>query len=452
MTSCGAGTPNPDGRPNLLLITVDTLRADHLGMYGYERPTSPNIDRWFGDSIVFQRAYSTDASTPTSIVSILTGQHPQNHGVRLFFQRIPDRTKTVSGHLRVAGYEAAAVVSNVVLTEEAIGLAVRFDHYDDYVDEPVTIRQVWERNARRTTDAALEWLESRNEKKPFFLWVHYIDPHGPYEPPPDKPITFKHDASQSVPVDRERMTYYDLDPKSADAYDYVDRYDEEIAYCDREIGRLLDRFGKSGLDSHTVMFFTADHGEGMIEHEWWFSHQYHVHEPIVRVPLAIRTPDKKSASVDYVTSLIDLAPTFLSVAGLPQSDEMDGRSLLDASGMRDPQSCEAFSEGSPYDALSQMRARITANEKWVVQVSRQTGTIQDKWRLRLDSDPGETQRLEWGNDDEGSARFLEMVARDPDPAGVPTEYAAGTGILAPKVNPNIGQDALEKLRALGYVR
>jgi len=176
------------------LITVDTLRADHLGMYGYSRDTSPNIDRWFADSRVYQRAYATEAATAPSVASILTGRLPQHHRVRLFYQLLGREIPALPDILAGAGYQTAAVVSNLVLTDEAMGMASRFDSYDDFVDEPEPSREVWERNARRTSDAAIGWLDDqRDPARPSFLWVHYMDPHGPYQAPEDRSTNFEHD-------------------------------------------------------------------------------------------------------------------------------------------------------------------------------------------------------------------------------------------------------------------
>ena len=160
-------------RPSLLLISIDTLRADHMGIYGYRRPTTPRIDAWFEGGQVFEAAYSTEANTSPSVVSFLTGLLPQSHGVRLLYQKIPPGVITIADLLREAGYQTAAVVSNLVLTAEAIGLDERFDHYDDFVDEEEPRRKIYERRASRTSDAAIAWLSgSRDRGRPSFLWVH----------------------------------------------------------------------------------------------------------------------------------------------------------------------------------------------------------------------------------------------------------------------------------------
>jgi choline-sulfatase len=171
--------------PDVLLICVDTLRADHVGLYGYARRTTPRIDAFFSSGRVFESAYAAAPVTTPSIVSALTGLYPHRHGVRLLMQRIAPELATVADYLRQAGYQTAGVVSNAVLTDKATGLGERFGFYDDFVDEREGFREeMYERRAARTTDAAIRWLShERDADRPHFLFVHYIDPHGPYRPP-----------------------------------------------------------------------------------------------------------------------------------------------------------------------------------------------------------------------------------------------------------------------------
>jgi arylsulfatase A-like enzyme len=447
MCACGRTAERP---PDIVLLTIDTLRADHLGLYGYSRPTSPNLDRWFANELVFENAYATETATSPSVASILTGLLPQHHRVRIFYQLLPADVITVSDRLRSAGYQTAAVVSNVVLTNEAIGLAAHFEHYDDYVDERESSREhIWERRAARTTDAALAWLGTqRDASRPLFLWLHYIDPHGPYSPPAGEPVHFSHEGR--TPVVPGRMQEYQITRGTEDALVYVDLYDEEIAYCDREVGRLLDGLApKIDLD-RTALVFAADHGEAMIEHEWWFSHQYNVYEPLARVPFAIRMPSglwgRKSGRIRGTVSLVDLTPTLLALAGIPEPPGLDGHSLFDGVPGR------ALIEATGFDGRYHYRSLVRGNDKWILRLARDSGEILHRWRLRLDSDPGEQSPLEWHAEDERSAaELVELAASDPDPGGYPREYARGAHLNGPKIRPHLSPDEVEKLRALGYV-
>jgi arylsulfatase A-like enzyme len=450
--ACHRTAPRPSGPLSILLITVDTLRADHLGLYGYERKTSPNVDRWFADGWVFERAYATETSTSPSVVSILSGVLPQRHGVRLFYQRVPDTTATAADLLRARGYQTAAVVSNVVLTDEAIGLAARFDDYDDFVDEKESRRPIWQRSAKRTTDAALQWLVTRRDpRRPHFLWVHYIDPHGPYEPPADAPRRFRH--SGSVPVDSARILDYQRDPAIKDARDYEDRYDEEIAYCDREIGRLLEGYEKHVSVASSLLIFAADHGEMMAEHEFWFTHSYDVYEGMAHVPLTLRIPGQSAARFFVPVSLVDVLPTMLDLAGVPVPAGLDGNSLLRfASGPPASSARPVYVEATNFAGTAQRRALIQGNHKWIEQLRRPEGAVMRRYRIDLDEDPGETRFRDWEKSDSARVAPLEaLVSADPDPAGMPREYSRGHKLATAKVRPDVSPEVREKLRALGYL-
>jgi arylsulfatase len=459
--------PPPAARPgaaSILLVSVDTLRADHLGLYGYRRATSPRIDAWFASGRVYDSAYSTEASTAPSLVSLLTGLLPQQHGVRLLYQRIPDATETVAERLRRAGYQTAAVVSSVVLTAEALGLDARFEHYDDHVDEPEPRRPLFERRASRTTDAALAWLlEGRDPRRPHFLWVHYIDPHGPYRPPPERPVDFTHPAPS--PLDLARVPDYQREPGVDDAFEYVDRYDEEIAYTDREVGRLLDGYARLGLTEGSLVVFTADHGESMLEHEQWFTHGYHVYEEITRVPLALRGPGIAMGRVAHPVSLADVAPTLLRAAGAAVPEGLFGRPLDEAGPDR-----AVYAEASgDWSEPHQWRAQWRGRGKWCLRVERSRSRIGRVARLLLGfepflsahagerryydlaTDPHELRARPWSDAAAGAA-LLELVRSDPDPAGLPRRFDRGQLIDGPKVAPGADAEALAALRALGYVR
>ena len=450
LAGCGPDAPEPARPPDVLLLTVDTLRPDHLGLYGYGRPTSPQIDRWFTDATLWRRAYATEAATAPSVVSILTGRLPQDHRVRNFYQLLPDEVPTLADRLGAAGYQTAAVVSNVVLTDEAVGLGARFDHYDDFVDEREGERLVFERKAERTTEAALAWLRAeRDPRRPHFLWVHYIDPHGPYRAPAGSPQTFAHEGR--IPSQPDRMLRYQIDPDVTDALDYVDRYDEEIAYTDREIGRLLAAYAELGLADDAVLAFTADHGETMAEREWWFTHQYHVHEPIARVPLLLRYPGCAAEVIERPVSLVDLAPTLLDLCGVALDDAEAQRSLVAHDPLAEP--APVFVEATSFDERGQRRAMIVGSTKWIVQLGRPGGELQARWVHALELDPDEAERTAWGPLDERRAAALaRLIEADPDPGGAPVTPLSGSALDAPKIRPGLDAEQLEGLRQLGYVR
>ena len=301
--------------PNILLIVADALRADHMSMYGYERETTPRLAEWFESGTVYERAYSSASYTPPSVVGFLSGLMGPQHGVQSYNANVPEGLKLISTRLAEAGYTTGAVVSNPVLAASYCGLDAHFDHFDDTMDERDLNRDLFSRSAGRTTDAVLAWLESeRGSGKPLFLYVHYFEPHGPYTPPDDKPADFSHPDEFPIPV--ERIPEYQRVSGLLDGLEYVDLYDEEVAYLDREAGRLLESYGRMFPLDGTLAIFSSDHGETLMDHERWFRHSYHVYEELIRVPLALRGPGFGRARVAGPVSLVDVAPTVLTAAQL----------------------------------------------------------------------------------------------------------------------------------------
>jgi arylsulfatase len=441
---CACARENPG---DVLLITVDTLRSDHLGLYGYERATSPHIDRWFADATIFERAYATSASTSPSVVSILTGQLPKDHRVRLFYQLLPEGARLLPDLLPDV-YQSAAFVSNIVLTDEAMGIARHFDYYDDWVDERESTRPIFERKARRTTNAALRWLvEARDPDRPLLLWVHYIDPHGPYRPPEEATTSFDHEGE--VPLPKTRIARYQYEPGVDDALAYIDRYDEEVAYVDGEVGRLLEGYARRHDPDAALLIFAADHGESMIEHERWFTHGYHVYEEIIRVPLMIRGPGMRAGRRPEVVSLIDLVPTIQHFARGSHDAALPGVPLQRMA--KRSSSGIVFAEGGGERLM--IRAAIQGDRKWMARSRAGQRRPTEGTSFDLGEDPGELAPQSWLllPDEDASRELLEHFESDPDPGGQPESMRKGIRIGAPKVAPRADAEALERLRALGYV-
>ena len=437
---------DPVAGPNVLLICIDTLRADHMSLHGYFRKTTPQIDAFSTHCRVFDRAYATAPFTAPSVVSMLTGLYPYHHGVRLFWQRVTSNNITLADHLRRAGYQAAAVVSNVVLSDKACGLGARFEYYDDRVDEPEAHRpHMLQRSASRTTDAAVAWLnDKRQPDHPFFLWVHYIDPHGPYRPPPGAPVDFTHDAPE--PVDPERILEYVREPGLTDGLEYVDRYDEEIAYTDREVGRLLEAYADLGLADDSLIILTADHGEQLMDSaRFYFSHGYTVRDSVVRIPLMIRHPSVPQGRIARPVSIADVMPTVLDVAGLPLPDGLDGRSLAAEISTRPP-----YAEGRDAHVKGRlMRALVHENRKVVVRHGL-SNIARKAWAFDLQADPDERTPLPVDPGEPAYLVLADLIRADPDPAGRPKQYAKGWQ-PPPLVADTADSDAIVILKSLGYI-
>jgi len=284
----GAHAPATARDFNLLLITADTVRADHIGAYGYAKVATPSFDRLASEGVRFAEADSPVPLTLPAHCTILSGLLPPRHGVRSNGGgRFPDAPATLATALAAAGYRTGAFIGAFVL-DRRFGLARGFDRYDDDIPRERVADLDAERPGRVVADRALAWLEERSQK-PFFAWVHFYDAHAPYDPP--EPF----------------RTRYAGHP-----------YDGEIAEVDAQVGRLLAELDRLGVADRTVVAVVGDHGEELGEHGE-LTHGLLVYQPSLRVPLIIRAPGVLPSGwvVPTPVSLVDVAPTLASVVGHP---------------------------------------------------------------------------------------------------------------------------------------
>ncbi len=322
----------PFPRPrNAIVILVDTLRADHLSCYGYERATSPEIDAFAASGVRFARAIVQNPKTSPSVATILSGTYPHTHGIATIGTRLPDRVLLLPEVLAPRGYETASFVANV-----NVGAVFNFDQGFRTMVQ-VGGRRV-NNDAARVNAAVIPWLRQHRDGKPFFLYVHYIDPHAPYDPPPPYRDMFVRDRywgerdGLDVPFGDThvgRIEHWLAIDHSTDVDLYVARYDGEIRYVDGRIGELLREIERLGLADDTLVVLVADHGESLGEHGWYFSHGLSLHETDVHVPLVFRLPGRLPAGrvVSRVVETVDIAPTILDLLGVPVPPVMEGRTL-----------------------------------------------------------------------------------------------------------------------------
>ena len=306
--------PIPD-RANVLLITLDTTRADHLSAYGYFRSTTPNLARLSRRSLIFDRAWAPMATTLPSHTSLMTGTWPLEHGVLGNVEHGGRRSRPSDGLVPLAelfsdaGWRTGAFVSAVPVYE-GTGIERGFAAFDQW-DRP-------RRHARATTDAAAKWIREQR-KAPFFAWVHYYDPHGPFTPPEvhdrfsggwrlDRWI-----AERGIPERAQRAGGADLDPREAH-----DRYDGELRYVDAQIDRLLALLRRRGLSDRTVIVVVGDHGEGLGQHD--VGGHGHVWREQLQVPLIIHVPWMRGRRVATPASMVDVGPTLLGLIRVPGGD------------------------------------------------------------------------------------------------------------------------------------
>lgn len=299
---------------NVVLITIDTLRADHLGCYGYERATSPVIDKLASQGFRFERAFAQRSVTWPSLASIMTSRYPSGHGVRYNGMPMSPDLTPLAETLSDAGYRCAAFFSPHLKRQLWEGFETR----EDGPDEAITRR-------------AIEWLGSRGEG-PFFLWLHYRGPHVPYAPP--EPFRTQFAEPYDGPITGERvwidaLTLQTRTLTEAELRYVVSLYDGEVAAVDHEVGRVLGALDGQGLSEETLVVFTSDHGEDLYEHNRYFYHQASIYDSSLRIPLIMRYPAAiaPGGTSDTLVESIDLAPTILEFLGLDRPQSYQGHVL-----------------------------------------------------------------------------------------------------------------------------
>jgi arylsulfatase A-like enzyme len=333
----GACAPDREKGPNILLVTVDTLRADHVGVYGFEANTTPNLDALARRGVLFERAIAASSYTAPSHATMLTSLFVREHSVghsngatRLGAE------PTLAMAFHDTGYDTAAFVSNVVL-KRRIGLDRGFDVYDDETPQPELNRSfIFERKAEQTTESAIAWLEDRGER-PWFLWVHYQDPHGPYTPPPPHDSEFRLRAppdEQPLPMNTDDVTNgkrgippYQVIRGLDRLTQYRNRYAGEIRYFDRVFGKLLIASEAAAAASGLVVLVTSDHGESLGEEEYYLVHGHATTPDLSRVPMVLVAPGLASERRRDLVHHVDVMPTLLGLAGLPVPEEARGLPL-----------------------------------------------------------------------------------------------------------------------------
>lgn len=291
-TGCAKKADKP--RPNILLIIVDTMRADHVGAYGYQRPTTPAIDQLAKEGTVFTRAYSHSPWTMPSVASILTSLTPRDHGITKWEQPLEERFLTLAEYLATHGYYTAAYVSHVIFEPE-YHYNQGFDTYDYSVIEKGEPDEI--STAKEISDLVVAALE-KNTYQPFFMWLHYFDPHNDYLL--HEPYNF---GGQPM-----------------------DLYDSEIRFTDEQIGRVFAKLKELKLWDNTVIVVMADHGEEFYEHGWRY-HSRTLYEELIHIPLVIRVPGFKPQKLPTIVAESDVAPTLCRLAKLPVPREFKGKRI-----------------------------------------------------------------------------------------------------------------------------
>lgn len=435
--------PPPPALPNLVVITLDTTRADHLGLYGYHRDTSPELDAFAPETIVFERALAPMATTLPTHLSLFTATHPLEHGVlanahkggRHFF--LAPGLRTFAEVAREAGYTTAGFVSSAPLKEES-GVESGFDTY----------RQPQGKNLARpgyvTTQEALVWLEAMREG-PFLLWIHYFDAHWPFTPPKSTAQLFRTDAAaERWLAEREvpkRATRVGIGEESSRLV--LNLYDAELHYQDQQVGQVLAALKARSDWDNTAVLVMGDHGEGLSQH----SHPAHgrTWDEQLRVPLLMRIPGETPRREPALLSVVDVLPTFL---GLLKTPELDGI-LAQASGR------DRLANASEWQVLSQDSGRFREADGY------RYALTTPRWKyIRQEDDSGPTLELLFDLEAD-PFELRDLSAERPEVLAEVRERLAGelAGRLErgrelrpdelPEAPPDPG--LLQQLRELGYV-
>ncbi|MDP6605773.1 MAG: sulfatase [Dehalococcoidia bacterium] len=325
------------GRPPVLIYLIDTLRADHLGSYGYHLDTSPNLDAFADDAVRFSRSTAQSGWTRTSVASIFTGLHPRSHDVNDREDMMSSSAVTLATVLRANGYDTTGFITNGNVAA-TFGLDHGFDTYV-YLRERKTDEihvQSDELNER-----ALGWLEARDVDRPFFLYLHSVDPHDPYTP--RSPFRERFIETQQFPELATLRNLFRTPAADRDvpalSQELTALYDAEIAFNDHHFGELIRWLKANALYEQTLLLVMSDHGEAFYEHGRW-GHGNSLYQELISVPLLVKLPGQVGAGlvIDEPAQHVDAMPTILDLLDIPIPDAVQGRSLLPAvaSGQVDP--------------------------------------------------------------------------------------------------------------------
>ncbi len=505
-TPPSAAAPAAAPHPSILLVTLDTLRADHTSVYGYSRRTTPRLEDVARAGVVLELAYAPMATTTPSHATMFTALAPRSHGVTRNGHRLAADRVTLAEILARNGYRTGAVVSSYPLHRE-FGLAQGFATYDDHFEpgkgskskalgkaetvwEGIRVEGEFDRRGDDTRARAVAWLEQQGylppatqptgappadvgspggappraasasnapadrpapgapaagapgqaapaTRPPFFLWVHFFDPHHPYDPPEEDAALFRPQSPSPTAIEQE-----------------IAAYDGDIHFADRQLGQLLDRMDAAGILDETLVVVVGDHGEGLLDHGWMF-HGLMIYEEAVRVPLVLRWPRALPAGRRVATpaQLVDLAPTILDLAGLAERPPTtQGASIVPWLRGERPEDPErpVFVQRRSYDARV-VEGRRVAGEKLAVRAGRWKyieAREEDSFELYdLEQDPRELDNQHSRRPEE--ARRLAARLH---------EWRAGADATTPAANgseaasQSVSEESARRLRALGYVQ
>jgi arylsulfatase A-like enzyme len=423
--------PHDSPHPNIIIYLVDTLRADHLGLYGYARDTSPALDGLARDAVVFDHAYTPSAWTRPAVASLLSGLHPQNHRAIRRGDALGTDVHLLSEYLQPLGYRTAGIVTN----PNVIALWGFDQGYDVYRDLPAPQQHP---RADAVNAAVFSHLDGLGEGA-FFLYVHVMDPHGPFAPPAPYDTKYPRQRRRAI-----RPSFIKPGTPRAVVDDAVSAYDGEIAFSDFHFGQLISRLKADGLYEEALIILAADHGEELHDHGYG-GHGHTLYQELVHVPLLIKFPGNAYAGqrIERAVSLIDVVPTVLGFLDVAPARELDGVDLMPVVRNR-----SAVSRDMPIylhldleradGGTHVVRAVLHGSRKYIRRLGPEAGEM----LFDVENDPGERENL---------------LAADPQTAvtlgGMLDAYERHTSGVVPPAGkpPDVPAAVQDRLRALGYV-
>ena len=419
---------------NVLILSVDTLRSDRLSVYGYERQTSPNIDALLRRGVRFTEARTVEPLTAPALASMLISMPPHEHGSTRNGLAVRGKTPSLPRVLRRQGYKTAAFVGSWTLRKNLWEMNVHFDTYKAVLTKS-RWAGVWTREARAEdlNQKSLDWLSGHLEeegKRPFLLWIHYVEPHSPYVLQEE----FLDQIGSAPAGDLKSKSY---------------RYDSEIAYVDDQIGQLLA--GMSDLVSleDTLIVFLSDHGESLGEHDYW-GHGRNLFEPNLRIPLGVVFEGRVESAVQTAPAVItDIAPTVVGLLGFAVPDFFQGLNWAPVLAGTSPSPVDRVTFYETHKgAVRPYEGKDALRQKGLLEVGKLEGSKKELFRLKgeskmefdLTADSGETLNLVEA-DDKISVALKDWLAK----------VRQGLVLSDDLPPPSLSEEDTEALRALGYL-
>jgi arylsulfatase A-like enzyme len=420
--------------PNVLIITIDTLRSDHLGCYGYGKITSPRMDEFARSGTLFESVVCQSSQTLPSHASIFLGTNPRTHKSISHESPVAPEQTTLAEILKEQGYKTGAFISSHALDSE-FKLDQGFDTYWEIHKElEIPERQrLHATGVDPATGAGIQWLRRHADSR-FMLWIHWFHPHRPYNPPLRYLEAFAGDYTGTVSPHTDfimKVWREQIDLPREDVEHLINRYDAEVAFTDFQVGRVLDEVESLGLSGNTIVIITADHGEILYEHEYYFGHDIALYDECLRIPLIIQAPGLEIAQPrvkDWVQS-IDILPTLLDLLDMRHPKGLEGKSLLALiAGSGASTADYFFSETFPFPEKCAPRHAVRSAEAKLIWKEDRSGPITKEF-YDLAADPGETHNL-YPEHPEMAAHFDSVLTswirhEGLHPARIPTARETG---------------------------